>query len=194
VGFDTGVRSFLINDSHTGACYGDLGIGYLYNDSRDNGHGFIRTETALVQRLGQTIPLVSTTTLGLRELHRTNARLAFGGERYFQSTWWEGVRYSLGGDIGGVWGNTTVKTTLINRTIAGEQQGDVPLDNSRDLHSSDVNKGYFFGCNFNLIYPRKDYDFIIGTRIEWERDYYRIIDNDPGSSELKLYLEIGWRF
>jgi hypothetical protein len=34
----------------------------------------------------------------------------------------------------------------------------------------------------------------MGTRIEWERDYYRIIDNDPGSSELKLYLEIGWRF
>jgi hypothetical protein len=194
VGVDTGVRSFLINDSHTGAWYGDLGLGYLYNDSRDNGQGFIRTEPAQVTRLGQVVPLVSETTLGLRELHRTNVRLAFGGERYFQSNRWENVKYSIGGDVGGVWGNTTAKTTLINRNIMGEQQGDVPIDNPRDLHSSDVNKGFFFGCNFNAIFPHKDYDFIMGTRIEWERDYYRIIDNDPGSSELKLYLEFGWRF
>jgi hypothetical protein len=104
------------------------------------------------------------------------------------------LRWSLGGDIGGVWGSTSIKTDVLSRTIPDQLPGDVVLGSPHDGHSSDVNKGFFFGGNLNLIFPRSYYDFILAARVEWERDYFKVVDNDNGSSELKLFLELGWRF
>jgi hypothetical protein len=194
VGVDSGFRSFLFNDTQTSAWYGDLGMGYLYNESKHESVPFPRQEIIPVSRLGQTMGLPGTTNLGLRELHRTNARLALGKEYYFMSSSWDGLRYSVGGDIGGVWGNATIKSIVISRDIPDLQAGDVVLGTTRDTHSSDVNKGFFFGTTFDVIVPCRYYDFVVGSRIEWERDYFKIVDNGVGSSQLKLYLQIGWRF
>jgi hypothetical protein len=188
VGVEAGVRSFHFNESRSAAWYGDLGIGYLYNDSSDSTVGLPAF------RLGQTLLLPSITTLGLRELHRTNARLALGREFYFHSRFVEGLSFSLGGDIGGVWGRTTIKTIVLDREIPDEEPGDNVLGGPKDNHSGDVNKGFFFGGNLNMIMAKCRYDFIVGTRIEWERDYFKVVNNDSGSSQLKLYLEVGWRY
>lgn len=195
VGVDGGVRSFLFDSDHRAAWYGDLGLSYLYNDSSHAGTDLITSnEQVGVSRLGQVIGLPATTLLGVRELHRTNTRLTFGREYYFGSDWCRGLKYSLGGDFGGVWGWAQVKTQINSQTITGSQPGDVVQGNPRFNHHGDQIKGFFLGSSMNLILPRDNYDFIVGTRVEWERDYFKLADNDDGASQLKLYLEIGWRF
>ncbi len=190
IGVEGGVRSFLYNESRTAAWYGDLGVTYLYNGAESSSTGLPRTGVSLVTRAGQTLALNSVSFLGVHQLHRTNARFALGREFYIDSRWVEGLRFVLGGDFGGVWGNASVKTSLISDLEATDQV----LDNPRDSHSSDVIKGFFLGTNFNLILPRQHYDFILGTRLDWERHYFSLFDNDDGASQLKLYLELGWRF
>jgi hypothetical protein len=195
VGVDGGVRSFLFDSSHGASWYGDLGMSYLYNNSSDSSVNLITSnEEVGVSRLGQIIGLPATTLLGIRELHRTNTRLTFGREYYLGSSWFDGMKYSVGGDFGGVWGWAQVKTTINSQTITGSQPGDVVQNNPRFNHHGDQIKGFFLGSSMNLIWPRNNYDFIMGTRVEWERDYFKLADNDDGSSQLKLYLELGWRY
>jgi hypothetical protein len=195
VGVDGGLRSFCFDDDHVAAWYGDLGLSYLYNNSSDASESLITSnEQVAVNRLGQVIGLPATTRLGIRELHRASARLTFGREYYFASSWFGGVKSSLGGDLGGVWGWAHVKTQINSQTIVGSQPGDVVQGNSDFNHHGDQIKGFFLGGSYNLILPRHNYDFIIGTRVEWERDYFKLADNDDGASQMKFYLELGWRF
>jgi hypothetical protein len=195
VGIDSGLRSFLFDLDHSASWYGDLGLSYLYNEPENASVNLI-TDTGQVgvNRLGQVIGLDAVTQLGIRELHRASARLTFGREYYFNSFFFDGWKYSLGGDFGGVWGWAHVKTQINTQTITGSQPGDVVQNDPRFNHRGDQIKGFFFGTSFNMILPRNNYDFIVGSRLEWERHYFKLADNDDGSSQLKLLLELGWRF
>jgi hypothetical protein len=195
LGVDGGVRSFLFDSDHAAAWYGDLGLSYLYNEPSDASLNLITdNQQVAVSRLGQVIGLDAVTLLGVRELHRASARMTFGREYYFNSWWFDGAKYSLGGDFGGVWGWAHVKTQINDQTITGSQPGDVVQNNPSFNHRGDQIKGFFVGTSMNLIFPRHNYDFIVGSRIEWERDYFKLVDNDDGASQLKLYLELGWRY
>lgn len=196
VGSDFGIRSLLYNDDHNAAWYGDLGVGYLYNNSKDASRNIIvRDGTTTVTRFGTPQRLDSVTSLGVIALHRVDARMALGREYYFESNWLDGMRYSIGGDIGGVWGEATVKTQVNDRNIPGLQAGDVIAYNPGEGHSSGVTKGFFLGSSFNVLIPRRTHDFVIGTRVEWQQEYFnKLVDNNDGASQLKLMLEIGWRY
>ncbi len=195
VGSDLGVRSLLYNEGHNAAWYGDLGFGYLYNASKDATRNLIvRDGVTTVTRLGSPIQLDSVTSLGVMALHRVEARMAFGREYYFASNWIEGMQYSLGGDIGGVWGQASIKTRVNDRDITGLQAGDVIAYNPADGHSSAVTKGFFLGSSFNVMIPRRTHDFVIGTRVEWQQEWFKLVDNNDGASQLKLMLEVGWRY
>lgn len=196
IGADFGVRSLLYNEEKSAAWYGDVGIGYQYNNSHDSSQNIIvRDGPVTVSRLGSTIQLDAVTSLGVVALHRVNARFALGREYYFQLPWLDGVCYSLGADVGGTWGEATIKTVVNDRNITGSQAGDVIAYNAKDGHSSQVAKGYFVGTNFNIIFPRRTHDFIIGSRFEWQQEYFgRLVDNNDGASQIKLMLEAGWRY
>lgn len=193
-GVDGGVRSFLYNDNRSAAWYGDIGLGYQYNRGDDPSNSVIvRNETITVTRNGIPTQVASTVSLGVRELHRTAARIAFGREYYWHSTWFDCLYYSAGGDVGGIWGQASIKTDVNNRTNL--QPGDVPLYNPNDFHSSEVMQGFFLGTSFNMIIPQRTHDFIIGTRFEWQRDYFnKLVDNNDGTGQLKFMLEVGWRY
>jgi len=196
VGADFGLRSFLYNENHSAAWYGDLGLGYQYNRGSDPSQSVIvRNEPITVLRLGTPIQLDAVTSLGVRELSRTEARIAFGREYYWHSQWVDCLYYSLGGDVGGVWGNATIKTDVNNRVITGSQAGDVVAYNPKDNHSSEVTQGFFVGTSLNFIFPQRTHDFIIGTRFEWQREYFnKLVDNNDGTGQLKFMLELGWRY
>lgn len=196
VGADFGVRSFLYNAEHTAAWYGDVGMGYQYNRGSDPDRSVIvREGLTNVSRLGTIIQLDSTTSLGIRELHRTTARIAFGREFYWQSRWMDSVHYSWGGDVGGVWGQASIKTNVNSQVIPDIQPTDVVLYTPNDGHSSGVTKGFFLGTNFNVIVPRHTHDFIVGTRFEWQREYFsHLVNNNDGTGQLKFILEFGWRY
>ncbi|HQR06670.1 MAG TPA: hypothetical protein PLN21_07605 [Gemmatales bacterium] len=193
-GVDGGVRSFYYNADHSSAWYGDLGLGYQYNRGDDPSNSVIvRTGTITVTRNGIPTQVTSTTSLGVRELSRTEARIAFGREFYWHSTWLDCLYYSWGGDVGGVWGQASIKTDVNNRT--GLQPGDVPAYNPNDFHSSEVTQGFFLGSSFNMIFPQRTHDFIVGTRVEWQREYFNhLVDNNNGTGQIKLMLEVGWRY
>ncbi|HMO34542.1 MAG TPA: hypothetical protein PKA06_00730, partial [Gemmatales bacterium] len=155
----------------------------------------VREGTTIVNRFGTAVRLDSTTLLGVTALHRVDARLALGREYYFESTWFEGLRYSIGGDIGGIWGQATVKTQVNDRDIPDLQPTDVIGYNASDGHSSAITKGFFLGTSWNVLIPKRTHDFIIGTRFEWQQEYFnRLVDNTEGASQIKLMLEIGWRY
>lgn len=196
IGVDVGIRSLLYNDERTAAWYGDVGLGYIYNNSKDNDINLIvRDGPVTVSRFGSLIQLDGITSLGIKDLHRVHTRLTLGREFYFQSSWFNGMNYSLGGDFGGIWGQATVKTTVNDREVDGLQPTDQIVYNPSDGHTSGVTKGFFVGTNFNVIFPRRTHDFIIGTRLEWQREYFnKLVDNNDGASQLKLMLEAGWRF
>jgi hypothetical protein len=196
VGADFGIRSFLYNDAHNAAWYGDLGFGYLYNSSKDaSANLIVREGLTTITRFGSAVQLESITSLGLVALHRVDARLAFGREYYFESSWMEGLRYSIGGDIGGIWGQATIKTRVNDRDITGLQDGDIIAYNSADGHTSAVTKGFFFGTSWNVIIPQRTYDFSIGTRIEYQQEYFnKLVNDNDGASQIKLMLEVGWRY
>jgi hypothetical protein len=194
VGADFGVRSLLYNEGETAAWYGDLGLGYQYNNSHDSDKNIIvRDGPITVTRLGSPIQLDAVTSLGVVSLHRIDARFAFGREFYFQLT--DCISYSLGGDVGGTWGQASIKTVVNNRNITGSQTGDVISYDPKDGHSSQVTKGYFLGTNANLVFHRRTHDFVIGSRFEWQQQYFnRLVDDNDGASQIKLMLEIGWRY
>jgi hypothetical protein len=195
-GADFGIRSFLYNENHSASWYGDLGLGYQYNRGDDPSQSVIvRTGKITVIRLGSPIQLDAVTSLGVRELSRTEARIAFGREYYWHSDWLNCMYYSLGGDVGGVWGQASIKTDVNKRVITGSQNGDVVAYNPNDNHSSEVTQGFFVGTSFNLIFPQQTHDFIVGTRVEWQREYFNhLVDNNNGTGQLKLMLELGWRY
>ena len=196
VGNDFGIRSFYYNEGHSAAWYGDLGMGYQYNRAKDPTESIIvRKDAVTVLRLGTPIQLAAVTSLGVRELSRTEARIAFGREYYGHSQWFDNMYYTLGTDVGGVWGSASIKTDVNNRTLTGSQAGDVVDYNPKDNHSSEVSTGFFLGSSCNLIFPQRTHDFIIGTRFEWQREYFnKLVDNNNGTSQLKLMLEVGWRY
>lgn len=196
VGTDLGARSFLYNDNRSAAWYGDLGFGYQYNRGGDPSENVIvRTGQTTVLRFGSPVQLDSTTSLGLRELHRTTARMAFGREYYWHSRWVDCLCYSWGADVGGVWGQASIKTEVNNRDIPTLQANDVIAYNSKDFHTSGVTKGFFLGTSFNMIFPHRTHDFIVGTRLEWQREYFNhLVDDTDGTGQIKLMLEVGWRY
>ena len=196
VGVDFSVRSFLFNDRHTAAWYGDVGLGYQYNRGSDPSQSvIIREGTTNVSRFGSIVPLDSTTSLGVRELHRTTVRLAFGREFYFESRWPERMYYAWGGDVGGIWGQASIKTDVNDRDIPDIQANDTILYNPTDGHSSGVTKGFFLGTSFNMVFPRHTHDFTVGTRFEWQREYFNhLVTNNDGTGQLKFMLEFGWRY
>lgn len=195
-GADVGVHSFYYNDDHSAAWYGGLGLGYQYNRGSDPSENVIvRVGQTTVTRFGSPVQLDSTTSLGVRELHRTTARIDFGREYYWNSKWIECLRYSWGADVGGVWGSASIKTDVNNRVIPDLQANDVIAYNPQDGHSSQVTKGFFLGTSFNMIFPHHTYDFVVGTRLEWQREYFnQLVDNNDGSGQLKLMLGFGWRY
>lgn len=196
IGSDFGVRSFLFNDDRSAAWYGDLGIGYQYNDSDDSGNSIIvRTGTTNVSRNGVPISLDSITSIGVSSLQRVDVRLALGRELYFRTNLFHGMCCTLGGDFGGVWGQASAKTIVNDRNITGLQDTDIIIPNGNDFHSSDTTKGFFVGTSVNLLFPRQYYDFNMGFRFEWQQEYFNhLVDNNDGASQIKLMLEVGWRF
>lgn len=196
IGTDVGVRSFLFNEERSAAWYGDLGVGYQYNDSHDSGNSIIvRTGTTTVSRLGSPVQLDSVTSIGISSLQRIQARLGLGREVYFRTNWFNGMCCAVGGDFGGVYGQATAKTIVNDRNITGLQPTDEVIANRDDFHTSQVTQGFYLGTSFNLIFPRRTYDFSIGSRFEWQQDYFNhLVPNNDGASQIKLMLELGWRF
>lgn len=189
-----GARSFLFNTNATAAWTSDLGLEYIYNDAQSLETILTTTGKVTVTRFGQPVTLPMTAGFGLRELHRTSAKLALGREWYFGGEEWGGVRLNFGLDGGGKYGHVSAKLNTNSRVIEGLQQFDT-VPNFDDGHISAVNKGVFVGVNVGVLCPMNGYDLTFGARFEWGQDWFRrIADHAHGTDQIQTVFSFGARF
>ena len=193
VGVEGGVRSFFYNANRSAAWTAEVGLEYLYNNVRGGDVFLTRGAYITVFRFQQPTPLLSISEYTFRQLHRTSARLALGREWYFSGDGSDGWRASFGVDAGGRWGRAHVKMVTVSREIEGLQFFDI-VPSLRDGATGDVLKGVFVAGHSDWLIPCQGYDFVLGGRVEWGKDFFVVADRDDGVAQIKLLLTVGVRF
>lgn len=188
-----GIRSYGYNGARTAAWTCELGLDYAFNNSSTDDIVLVRGGLSSVSRFGQTLQLPTISRYALLQLHRTALRATAGREWYFGIEDQEGVQYSLGVDFGGRLGWATAKLRAVSRDIFGFQQGLDTLPEFLDGHTGDQIKGLLGGLNATVLIPYHGYEWTVGVRIEYRRDWFHILEDDSVEA-IQYMMAFGVRF
>jgi hypothetical protein len=193
VALEGGIRSYGYNPGRTAAWTCEIGLDYLFNNGTSSDVVLIKGGLTSVNRFGQTLNLPSIHRYALEQLHRTAVRATVGREWYFGTEDPEGIQYNAGVDFGGRLGWATAKLRAVSRDILGFQQGLDQLPEFLDGHTGDNLKGLLFGVNAGILVPHNGFEWTIGVRAEYGRDWFHILEDDSVES-IRYMMFFGVRF
>lgn len=193
VAVEGGFRSYGYNAGRSAAWTCDIGLDYVFNNGTSSDVVLVKGGLTSVNRFGQTVNLPTISRYALDQLHRTAVRATVGREWYFGTENPEGIQYNVGFDTGGRLGWATAKLRAVSRDIQGFQQGLDQLPEFLDGHSGDNIKGLLFGVNAGILIPHNGYEWTIGVRGEYGRDWFHILEDDSVES-IRYMGFIGVRF
>lgn len=170
VGYDLrgGGRTLLFNPAADRAWVLDIGVGYTYNNGKQDDVGF----------------LVDGELLSIRGLHRTSFSFGLGREWFLLRpvTDCTGPNVRFGVDVHGHYGSSHMDLNVVGFA-----------DGYRREH--DAFGGYAVGIQTGIEIPFNSWFWTLGTRLEWRYTYLDLLPNFGGGfHDLNILFSSGIRF